>query len=358
MRKRTDKRNLRQSSTTGMAPGTPIFIGEKKMLQSQIDIIEYSENSCAEQQGCSIDTALQLAQSKSITWIDINGIDDLAMIETLGANFKLHPLTIEDIVNTHQRPKIDEFAEYIFVALKKVVYSPTEDVIEIEQVSLILGDNYVISFQEKACSGFELIRERIRTAKGRIRTMKADYLVYALMDDVVDNYFSAVEHIGDIIEDIDERIIDNPLKNDIHKVHRLKRDLMGLRKAVWPLREEIGALQKNISPLISAETGLFLRDLYDHTIQIIDIIETLRDLIGSMHDTYLSSISNRMNEIMKVLTIISTVFIPLTFITGLYGMNFENMPELKWPWGYYFVWGVMAVIVVGLVSFFRRKKWL
>jgi len=228
----------------------------------------------------------------------------------------------------------------------------------LEHVSLILGENYVISFLEDEGDVFDGLRERIRTAKGRIRSMKSDYLAYALMDAVVDNYFQAMESIGDHLEEIDDKIMVDPKPDDIQEINRLKRDILSLRKAVWPLREEIGVLEKSESLLVSPDTKIFFRDLYDHTIQIIDMVETYRDILGGMHDVYLSSISNRMNEIMKVLTIIATIFIPLSFIVGVYGMNFEYMPELKWRWGYYMVWGLMVMAGIGMLGYFKRKKWL
>jgi magnesium transporter len=216
----------------------------------------------------------------------------------------------------------------------------------------------VISLLEDEGDVFDTVRERIRSGKGRIRKMKADFLAYSLLDAVVDHYFLAVERIGDVIEDIDERVLADPKPADIHEIHELKRDVLKLRKAVWPLREEIGSLDKIESPLLRAETGVFIRDLYDHTIQVIDMVETCRDLLGGMHDTYLSSMSNRMNEVMKMLTVIATIFIPLTFIVGIYGMNFRHMPELEWQWGYYVVWAVMIVIGGGMVVYFKRKKWM
>ncbi|MDY6840892.1 MAG: magnesium/cobalt transporter CorA, partial [Pseudomonadota bacterium] len=277
---------------------------------------------------------------------------------SLGKCLNLHPLTLEDIVNTDHRPKIEEFPEYIYMVLKMISYNEAANRVEIEHVSLVLGETYVVSFQEKDGDVFDTVRERLRTTKGRIRSMKADYLAYALMDAVVDNYFLAVERIGDRIEDLDDQILANPKPDDMQQLHRLKRDILSLRKAVWPLREEIGALDKSESPLIRPETKVFLRDLYDHAIQIIDMVETFRDILGTVHDTFLSSMNNRMNEVMKILTIIATTFIPLTFIVGVYGMNFEYMPELKWKWGYFLVLGVMLVIGLGMIGYFQKKKWL
>jgi len=348
----------RQSAKAGLAPGTPIFIGEQKQEKTRIDIIDFNEETLHEFLDTTLEKGSELAQSATVTWINVNGIHDLGMIESVGKYFNLHPLTLEDLVNTNQRPKAEVFPKYMFIVLKMMNYNDTTNTVDVEHVSLILGENYVISFQEDEGDVFDAVRERIRTAKGRIRNMKSDYLAYALMDAVVDHYFLAVEKIGDFIEDIDDRLLTDPKPDDIHEIHRLKRDILSLRKAVWPLREEVGAIEKSESPLIHQETRVFLRDLYDHTIQVIDMVETFRDLLGGMHDTYLSSISTRMNEIMKVLTIIATIFIPLTFIVGVYGMNFEYMPELKWPWGYYLIWLIMFSVGCGMVVYFKRKKWM
>lgn len=348
----------RHSAKAGLPPGTVMFIGEQEMDMARVDLIDYNESQLEELRDVSVDRCGEQAKSPGVRWINVNGIHNVGLIESLGKCLDLHPLTLEDIVNTAHRPKTEEFPKYIYIVLKMISYDEATNKAEIEHVSLILGENYVVSFQEKDGDVFDTVRERLRTAKGRIRSMKADYLAYALMDAVVDNYFLAVERIGDRIEDMDDRILADPEPDDMQQLHQLKRDILGLRKAVWPLREEIGALDKSESALIRPETKVFLRDLYDHTIQIIDIVETFRDILGSVHDTFLSSMSNRMNEVMKVLTIIATIFIPLTFIAGVYGMNFEYMPELKWPWGYFFILGVMLVISIGMIGYFRKKKWL
>jgi magnesium transporter len=353
------KRKPRGSGiTTGMAPGTMVFIGEQKQDKARIDVIDYSDTMVDERRDVSVNQCGLFAKAPGVTWINVNGIHDIGLIEALGKCFDLHPLTLEDIVNTAQRLKIEEFPNYMFIVLKMMKFNEAANSVEIEHASLILGGNYVISFIEDEGDVFDEVRDRIRSAKGRIRSMKSDYLAYSLMDAVVDNYFLSVERIGDRIEDIDDQILVEPKPEDIKEIHRLKRDILSLRKAVWPLREEIGALGKSESAMIGPETKVFWRDLYDHTIQIIDMVETFRDILGGMHDTYLSSISNRMNEIMKVLTIIATIFIPLTFIVGIYGMNFEHMPELKWPLGYYMIWGIMLAVAIGLLVFFKRKKWI
>jgi len=340
-----------------MSPGTMIFIGEQQVDKARIDIIQYDTAAFKEMSDVSAEECRDCSTTPGVTWINVNGIHNIGLIESLGKYFDLHPLTLEDIVNTTQRPKVEEFPNYVYAVLKMMTFDEAANRIEIEHVSLILGDNYVISFQEHEGDVFDSVRERIRNAIGRIRSLKADFLAYALMDAAVDNYFLAVERIGDRIEDMDDHILAHPRPEDIHEVHKLKREILSFRKAVWPLREEVGALEKSETVLIRPETRVFLRDLYDHIIQIIDMVETFRDILGGIHDTYLSSVSNRMNEIMKVLTIISTIFIPMTFIAGVYGMNFEHMPELKWPFGYYLIWGIMLMAAISLVLFFKRRKW-
>jgi len=354
--KKRGKRGRRRSSAkAGLAPGAVVFIGEQKVDQVRIDIIDYDATRLDEYRGVSVERCRELARAQGVTWINVNGLHDAKLIEELGASFGWHPLTLADLVDTAQRPKAEAFPDYFFVVLKMVEYAQTG--MKIEHVSLILGGGYVVSFLEDEGDVFDAVRERLRAAKGRIRALQADYLAYALMDAVVDQYFMAVELIGDHIEDIDDRILTEPRPEDVQEIHRLKRDMLSLRKAVWPLREEIGALEKSDSPLISEGTRLFLRDLYDHTIQVIDMVETFRDIIAGVHDTYLSTISNRMNEIMKMLTIVATVFIPLTFIAGVYGMNFEYMPELKWRLGYYVIWGVMGCIGLGMLAYFKLRRW-
>ncbi|MFB0509709.1 MAG: magnesium/cobalt transporter CorA, partial [bacterium] len=303
-----------------------------------------------------IEECFPFKDKPTVTWINIDGIHKVEVIEKIGNCFNLHPLILEDILNTGQRPKIEDFGEHIFLVLKMLYYLEKE--ITIEQVSLILGPNFVISFQEREGDVFNNIRERIRNNKGRIRKMGADYLAYSLLDAIVDGYFVILEKVGEEIEDIEEKLIKNPTPKTVQIIHNLKREMISLRKSVWPLREVVGVLERGESALIKKTTGIYLRDVYDHTIQVIDTIETYRDMISGMLDIYLSSISNRMNEVMKILTIIATIFIPLTFIAGIYGMNFRFMPELGWRLGYPAVLFIMVIIGIVMLFYFRRKKWL
>ncbi len=349
---------LRRGTKAGLPPGTPVFVGEQKQDVAKISIINYSMDKIEEIPDAGLKDCERMKDISVISWINVNGIHDIDVIKTLGNAFKLHSLTIEDILNTDQRPKAEVFDNYIFFALKMLTYDEESNAIHNENVSIILGENYVLSFQEREGDVLDPLRERIRSSKGRIRSRGADYLAYAIMDGVVDEYFVALEKLGDHIEQIDDEILQAPDAIHMKELHRLKREMVFLRKSVWPLRENISAVEKTGSRFIGESTGPFLRDLYDHTIQIIEMVETYRDIIGGMHDTFLSINGNRMNEVMKVLTIIGTIFIPLTFIAGIYGMNFENMPELKWTWGYFVLLGVMSILGFIMLAIFKKRKWL
>ncbi|MHC4460762.1 MAG: magnesium/cobalt transporter CorA [Planctomycetota bacterium] len=355
VKKRTTKK---RSSKAGLPPGTLVYVGEKKAESVRITYIDYDEQRFEEKQAPSIEECLKLKDTPTVTWINIDGIHDIELIEKLGKGFELHPLILEDILSTGQRPKFEDYEKYIFVVLKMLSFSEENQSVEAEQVSLILGPNYVISFQERIGDVFENIRERIRNAKGRVRKMEADYLAYALIDAIVDNYFVILERFGEKIESMEEEVVGDPTEKTVQQIHSLKREMISLRKSVWPFRELIGGLQKSESSLIKETTDIYLRDVYDHTIQIIDTIESFRDMVSGMLDIYLSSLSNKMNAVMKVLTIIATLFIPLTFVAGIYGMNFKYMPELEWRWAYLIVWLVMIAVAVIMLFYFRRKKWL
>jgi len=324
----------------------------------RITIIDYDESHVEDKEAKRIEECFPFTDKPTVTWININGLHQLDIIEKIGEHFNVHPLVLEDIVNTGQRPKIEDFVDYIFVTLKMLRYSDEEKETKAEQVSLILGSNFVISFQENEGDVFDPIRQRIEADKGRIRKMGADYLAYALMDAIVDNYFTILEKLGDRIEDFEEELVVNPKPETLQAIHHLKREMIFLRKSVWPLREVINRLERWESSLINKSTAIYFRDVYDHTIQVIDSVETFRDMLSGMLDIYLSSISNRMNEVMKVLTIIATIFIPLTFIAGVYGMNFRFMPELEMPIGYSVVLLVMLFIGILMFAYFRKKKWL
>jgi len=342
----------------GLPPGAMVFVGERKMDAARLDVVHYTEADWQELRNVSVDQCEALARAPGVTWISVRGVHDVDLIEDLGRRLDVLPGTMMDIVNTAQRIKAEEFPGYLYVVLRMITVNAPGKVLEGENVSLVIGERYLISFQEKESEVFEEVRKRLQGARARVQSMGADYLAYALMDAVVDQYFSAIEHVGDQIEEIDDRIMIESQESDIQEIHRLKREILTLRKAVWPLREELGILEKSETPFIRTGTRVFLRDLYDHTMQAMDMVETFRDVLVSVHDTYLSAISNRMNRIMEVLTIVATIFIPLTFITGVYGMNFWYMPELKWRIGYFLIWGVMITIGACMVVYFRKKRWL
>jgi magnesium transporter len=351
------------SHKIGLPPGELVHIGEKKTKKVQITIIDYNENTFEEHEVKNIQECFPFKEKSTATWINIDGIHQVDIIKQIGAHYGLHPLILEDILNTGQRPKMEDFDDYIFLVLKMLHYDEKEQEIRAEQVSMILGSNFVLSFQEQEGDVFNIVRDRIRNNKGRIRKLGADYLAYVLVDAIVDNYFIILERIGEKFEILENEVVDSPTPNTLQIIHKLKNDMIFLRKSVWPLREEISGLQRIDSPLIKDSTDVYLRDVYDHTIQVIDTIETFRDMASGMLDIYLSSVSNKLNEVMKVLTIFAVIFIPLTFVAGVYGMNFNsnispfNMPELNWFWGYPFALSIMLIIGVLMLIYFRRKKW-
>jgi len=342
----------------GLSPGTVVYIGEEKTDEVKISVIDYNEREFIKRAGVKAEDCFPFRDKDSITWINIDGVHNIDIIEDIGGYFGLHPLVMEDISNTTQRPKTEDFDNYIFVVLKMLYFDEKNREIEVEQVSLILGKNFVISFQEKEGDVFDTVRERIEKDKGRIRKMGSDYLLYSLIDAVVDNYFSVLEKIGDRVEELEADIVEEVAQESLGNIHKSKKDMILLRRSVWPLREVINSLSREKTALISGNVLIFFRDVYDHTIQVIETIETFRDMLSGLHDTYLSSISNRMNEIMKVLTMFASIFIPLTFVAGIYGMNFHYMPELDWRWGYFTVWGSFIVVGVSMLFYFKQKKWL
>lgn len=348
----------KKSKKVGLPPGSIVHIGNKRAEKTKITIVDYNEEQFQEKEVKTVKECCPYKEKPTITWINIDGVHEVKIIEELGKIYNFHPLILEDIVDTDQRPKIKDFGDYIFIILKMHYYDKENNEIKIEQVSLIFGKNYVISFQEREGDVFDAIRERIRNNIGRIRKLGADYLVYSLIDAIIDNYFTILEKLGEETEDLEAKVIKDPVPANLQIIYKLKSELIFLRKSVWPLREVISILEKGESVLIDKSTNIYLRDIYGHTIQVMDTVETLRDVISGTLDVYLSSVSNKMNEIMKVLTIIATIFIPLTFIAGVYGMNFQYMPELKWVWAYPLILSVMLIIGIVMVIFFKKRKWM
>jgi magnesium transporter len=335
-----------------------VHIGQKRVENVRITLIDYDKSHFEEKEIKTIEECVPFKETATVTWINIDGLHKVEIIEKLGTQFDLHPLLQEDIVNTEQRPKIEDFGTYVFVVLRMLDYGDAAKTISAEQISLVIGPNFVISFQERQGDVFDQIRDRLRNDKGRIRKLGPDYLAYSLMDAVIDRYFIILEKIGEEIEEIEEKMVPDPTLETLRDIHALKQEMIFLRKSVWPLREVINILVRGESALVKPATIVYLRDLYDHTIQVIETIETFRDMLAGMLDIYLSSVSNKMNEVMKMLTIIATIFIPLTFVAGIYGMNFRYMPELDWRLGYPTVLTCMLLIVATMVLYFRRKRWL
>jgi magnesium transporter len=362
------RRIYKRSKKIGAPPGSLIHIGEKRAGKPKITIIDYDEQNFEEKVVDRVEDTFPYKEKPTVTWINIDGIQQTDVLEKIGRHYDLHPLVLEDILNTDQRPKMEDYGDFIYIVLKmlslnnKTANEDTEDgvrtsEVEAEQISLVVGRNFVISFQEAEGDLFDPIREHIRTNKGRIRKMGADYLAYTLLDIIVDNYFAVLEKCGERIEVLEDYLTTDPTTQSLHSLHLLKREMIFLRKSTWPLRELISGLERSQSALITPATITYLRDVYDHTIQVIDTIETYRDMLSGMVDTYLTSISNRTNEVMKVLTIIATIFIPLSFVTGVFGMNFKNMPLLDWPGGFYASIALMVLMGLVMLSYFKTKKW-
>jgi magnesium transporter len=352
------ERIKKRSVKTGLPPGTLMHIGTKRVKESHIRILDYDENAVREKGKALLAECVPFRDTESVTWIDIEGLQDVGLLEQLGNCYGLHPLILEDILNTDQRPKSDEMESYIYVVLKMLDFDRTSLEIVSEQVSIVFGKNFAISIQEgREGDLFEPLRERIRSGKGRIRKLGPDYLAYALLDTIIDHYFVILEKFAERIETLEENLVSDPQPETLQQIHRLKREMIYLRKSAWPLRELIYGLEKSESELIRPATRIFLRDIYDHAVHIIDSIETYREMLSSMLDIYLSSVSNRMNQVMKVLTIIATIFMPMTFLAGVYGMNFKHFPELEWRWGYLYFWLLSVAIAAVMLILFKRKKW-
>ncbi|MEW6410999.1 MAG: magnesium/cobalt transporter CorA [Candidatus Zixiibacteriota bacterium] len=358
------RRSKRAHKKLGLKPGSVVYVGEERADKVEISVIDFTETELTTRKVGRVEDCFPYKDSPTTTWINISGIHDVDVVEKLGNHFGLHPLMLEDIVNSGHRPKMEQTENMIFVVLKMLYLKSDNHEIISEQVSVVFGKNFVISFQERPGDVFGPVRERLEKTVPRVRFMGADYLAYALIDAVVDHYFVVLEATGERVEDLEEELVTNPVSRHLDVIHSLKRDLVDIRKAVWPLREVVGGLDRTETSLIHDYTKVYLRDLYEHTIQVIDTVETYRDMVSGLLDVYLSSVSNRMNEVMKVLTIIATIFIPLGFLAGVYGMNFDtsispfNLPELGMRYGYPLFWLAVLMVGGGLYWFFRRRHWL
>lgn len=358
--KKVDLRKfVSKTAKRGSIPGTVEYIGEVRVEEVKIDLLEYNESTIINEKVInSVGEFAGFMENPGIKWIQVTGVHNPNILNDIGSLFNIISLDLEDIANTTQRPRIEEREDYLFLVFKVLQLNTDTREVNIEQVSMILGLNYVISFHETSPKIFETLRTRIITGKGRVRRMKSDYLVFTITDIIIDQYFTLIEDIGETIEETEEELIGSPGQASLEAIYKLKRRLGYVKKTIWPTREVLNQLQKSDHELINEGAKIYFRNLYDHTIQIIETLESLRDLSSGMMDLYLSTVSYKMNEIMKVLTIFSTIFIPLTFFAGVYGMNFKYLPELEWKGGYFIFWGVMILVISIMLILFRRKKWL
>lgn len=349
----------RRKKPVGAAPGSVVYVGIDKTTPVSIERIRYTPQGWEPPTTVSAQECRPPQESDGgVTWYTVTGVHNVELLKTIGENFGLHPLVVEDISNTTQRPKLEGFDGYFFIAAKMITFSSKTSSVDSEHVSIVYGKGFVLTFLQDPGDVFAPVRQRIESGKGRIRRLGSDYLVYALLDAIVDYYFQVIEGVGETLEALEEEVISRPTTNTLNRLHKLKREIIALRRSVWPMREIVNSLVRDESPFITADVRIFLRDLYDHTIQVIDTVETLRDIIAGTLDVYLSSVSNKLNQVMKVLTVMSSIFIPLTFIVGVYGMNFHYMPELEWRLGYPAVWLLIVTITVGLLGLFKKKQWL
>jgi magnesium transporter len=346
------------SRAAGRSPAQLVHIGEQRSERVRVVRIDYNAEQWQEREIEPVAAALARRETEGVTWIRIIGLHDLSIVARIGEHFVFHPLLLEDAVNTQQRPKLDDYGDHLFVVLKLLRYDTRTAELEAEQVSIVVAEGLVVSFEEAQCREFDVVRDRIMAGAGRSRRSGADYLAYTLLDSVVDGYFLVLDDMGEQIELVEDGLVADANPALLATIHNLKSEVIFLRRTVWPVREVVAAIERSESGLVKPETEAFLRDLYDHTYFVIETVETFREMVSGMFDIYLSAISNRMNQIMQVLTIIATIFIPLTFITGIYGMNFLYMPELGWRFGYPATLLVMVVVALSMVWYFHRKRWI
>jgi magnesium transporter len=347
----------RPSRKIGMSPGSLIHIGRRFAEDIQVEAHWFGGDGLIEEAVLDVAELEAYRDRGGVLWLDVNGIHDAEIIGRIGQVFGLHPLLLEDVLNANQRPKLEDHGEHLFLVLRMLLAGP-DDTVEMEQVSVVLGPTYVLTFQERSRDTFDPVRRRLADTGSRLRQQGADFVAYALVDTIVDNYFAVLEGIGDRIEELEDVVIESPDRDTLTAIYDVKRTLAELRRAIWPLRDALNTLARGDSARVAAGTLPYLRDVADHAIRTLDTIETYRDTTATLIDMYMSSSSHRLNEVMRVLTVIATIFIPLTFIVGIYGMNFAYMPELGWRWGYPAVWVVMVSTVVGLIMFFRRRGWM
>jgi magnesium transporter len=347
------------SGKLGMQPGSLIHVGDVIESEGKIMIINYSKENVYEQQIDSIDEILKYKDSDSITWVIIEGLTNVSIIESIGDILGIHQLVLEDILNTHQRAKFEEYEDHLFIVLKCLLSGNKQFTVSYEQISLLVVRNFVFVFKEKTDDLFQPIQQRIKSSKGRLRGLGADYLMYAILDIIVDQNFILIDSLDNAITSLEDRLLTTePTQDVLHEIQKLRREIISIRRHISPVRELMAAILRSESGLIEEKTLIYLRDVSDHAIRVIESIELYRDMLTGLMDVYISSVSIKMNEVMKVLTVFASIFIPLTFIAGIYGMNFEYMPELKWQWAYPALWIVFIAIPFVLLIYFKRKKWL
>jgi magnesium transporter len=346
------------SSKAGLPPGTLIHVGEVLAAKTRITVIDYSRERTTEQVVLTLEEISRYRDTESVTWLNVEGLIDVPMIEAIGREFDIHPLVLEDILNTQQRPKFEQYDDYLFLVFKAIYPAADEVAVNYEQVSILILSDLVITFKEKQDAIFEPIKARLGNQKGRIRRLGADYLAYAILDTVVDHYLSLQDYLDEIVETVEDDLLASPGVETLASIQRIRRELIFIRRSVSPLRELLNGILRSDSLLIADETLIYFRDVHDHVLRVTDAIDTYRDMMTGLLDIYNSTISNRMNEIMKVLTVFATIFIPLTFLTGIYGMNFAYMPELGWRWSYPLLWMCFLLIAVVLLVYFKKKRWL
>jgi len=346
------------SAKAGLPPGTLVHIGEVAREKPRITIIDYSSADLAERVVTSIDEILPYKAKDSITWVNIDGLADVGLIEAIGEHFDIHPLVQEDILNTHQRPKFEEYEGYLYMVLKVLSMNDDGRSINYEQMSILVLGNMVFTFKESHDDIFSPLKRRIINSKGRLRSQGTDYLAYAIIDTVVDLYFSLQDSFDETIEFIESKLLDHPTRETLIMIQGMKSEVIYVRRAIAPVRELLNGILRSESPLISSDIHVYIGDAYDHVLRLAEAMDTYRDMITGLLDIYISSVSNHMNEIMKVLTVFASIFIPLTFIAGIYGMNFEFMPELKWKWAYPALWSVFVIVPIIFIYIFKKKKWL
>lgn len=347
-----------ESEKSGLPPGSLVHVGDVQETETRITVVDYNKDYIKEHAVQSIDDILHYQQTDSVTWVTIEGLANVELVEAIGRHFAIHPLVLEDILNTHQRPKFEETDDYLFLVFKGMYVAEDGAAVNYEQISLLVLNNFVFAFKEKRDDLFKPVNNILRSHRGHARNLGADYLAYVILDTVVDLYFSLQDFLDEHIVAIEDQLLANPTTEILASIQRIKRELIFMRKSVSPLREFLGNLLRSESPLIQKETAIYLRDVYDHVLRLTESIDTYRDIVTGLLEIYNSSVSNKLNQVMKVLTVFASIFIPLTFIAGIYGMNFKYMPELQWRWAYPVLWGAFVVISVVLLAYFKKKKWL